>query len=41
MKVSQLAQLVLDASQSNIELYDWQKKWLDDFKIFVFKGTVA
>jgi len=34
MKVSQLAQLVLDASQSNIELYDWQKKWLDDCSRF-------
>jgi len=30
MKVSQLAQLVLDASESNIKLYDWQRKWLDD-----------
>ncbi|MEM2257830.1 MAG: terminase family protein, partial [Candidatus Caldarchaeum sp.] len=34
MRLSQLAQLVLDASQSNIKLYDWQKKWLDDDRRF-------
>ena len=34
MKVSQLAQLVLDASESNIKLYPWQRKWLDDLSRF-------
>jgi len=30
MRLSQLAQLLLDASESRIKLYDWQKQWLDD-----------
>ena len=30
MKLSDLAQLILDASDSGIKLYDWQRKWIDD-----------
>jgi len=44
MKVSQLAQLILDASESNIKLYDWQKKWLDDesrFRIMLKSRAVG
>jgi phage FluMu gp28-like protein len=30
MRKSRLAQLILDSVDAGIELYDWQKKWLDD-----------
>ena len=30
MRLSDLAQLILDASDSGIKLYDWQRKWIDD-----------
>lgn len=30
MRKSELAQLLLNASNCNIKLYDWQKRWLDD-----------
>jgi len=30
MKVSDLAQLLLDIGETKIRLYDWQRRWLDD-----------
>jgi len=34
MRLSDLAQLILDASDSGIKLYDWQRKWIDDLSRF-------
>jgi len=34
MRLSDLAQLVLEASDSGIKLYDWQRKWIDDLSRF-------
>ncbi len=34
MKTSELAQLLLDITETNIKLYDWQRRWLDDTSRF-------
>jgi phage FluMu gp28-like protein len=30
MKVSELAQLLLDIAETKIKLYDWRRRWIDD-----------
>jgi phage FluMu gp28-like protein len=44
MRKSLLAQLVVEAAETNIKLYDWQKKWLDDnsrFRIMLKSRAVG